>query len=197
VSSFLGARHTTKEAGKGTGLGLSTVRGIVEAHNGFINLATAVGSGTTFQVFLPATPRSAPLGNTTASNAAAEAGQGQLVLVVDDEIHIRDMTAAILTRHGYRVLLAGDGIEAVALLAAHNKDIDLVVTDLRMPNLDGAALAHIARRLCPEVKVLAVSGLSSGMDANEMKDIASAFLYKPFKADALLREVSGLLGERA
>jgi CheY-like chemotaxis protein len=188
---------TTKDSGMGTGLGLSTVRGIVENHKGFISLTTVPNKGTTFRVYLPATE--VPSANVGAAPARARAirGNGELVLIVDDEPQIRDVTAAILKRHGYRVLIAADGIEAVALFAPRSNEISVVVTDLRMPNLDGSALAHIVRRLNPLVKTLAVSGLSSGADAAEMKRMAGAFLYKPFKADALLQAVSLLLHPEA
>jgi len=184
---------TTKEAGRGTGLGLSTVRGIVESHKGFINLKTIEGSGTTFRVYFPATAVPALRGNVVSINTKTTRGNGELVMIVDDEPHIRDVTAAILTRYGYRVVIAADGIEAVALFASSSNEIKVVVTDLRMPNLDGEALAHIVTRLNPNVKTLAVSGLSSGADATEIKKIAGAFLFKPFKADALLQAVAGLL----
>lgn len=188
---------TTKEAGKGTGLGLSTVRGIVESHKGFISLKTLPGHGTTFRVYLPATEIPASGATAVPARTRVVQGKGELVLIVDDEPQIRDVTAAILSRHGYRVLIAGDGIEAVALFAPRSSEISVVVTDLRMPNLDGAALAHIVRRLNPSVKTLAVSGLSSGADAAEMKRLAGAFLYKPFKADALLQAVASLLHPEA
>jgi hypothetical protein len=93
--------------------------------------------------------------------------------------------------------MAADGIEAVAIFASRSNDISLVMTDLRMPNLDGAALAHIVRRLNPSVLTLAISGLSSGADAEEMKQLAGGFLFKPFKADALLQAVAALLHPEA
>jgi signal transduction histidine kinase/CheY-like chemotaxis protein len=188
---------TTKAAGKGTGLGLSTVRGIVESHKGFISLKTLPGSGTTFRVYLPATEIPASGTADTPPRVLAARGNGELVLIVDDEPQIRDVTAAILSRHGYRVLMAADGIEAVAIFASRSNDISLVMTDLRMPNLDGAALAHIVRRLNPSVLTLAISGLSSGADAEEMKQLAGGFLFKPFKADALLQAVAALLHPEA
>ena len=119
-------------------------------------------------------------------------GKGELILVVDDEPQIRDITAAILSRHGYRVLIAADGTEAVAIFASRSNEISVLVTDLRMPNLDGAALASVVQHLNPTVKILAMSGLSSGADY-QMKRFAGALLFKPFKAEALLQAVHGLL----
>jgi len=188
---------TTKDSGKGTGLGLSTVRGIVESHQGFISLKTTPGQGTTFRVYLPATE--IPVNGAAAipPRARASNGKGELVLIVDDEPQIREVTAAILSRHGYRVLTAGDGIEAVAIFASRSSEFSVVVTDLRMPNLDGAALAHIVRRLNPSVRTLAISGISSGADSAEMESLAGGFLFKPFNADALLQAVASLLHPEA
>ena len=184
---------TTKEAGRGTGLGLSTVRGIVESHNGFVSLKTLAGKGTTFRVFLPAAEVRAIGSHAAPVNGRAIRGNGELILIVDDEPQIRDITAAILSRHGYRVLLAGDGTEAVAIFASRSSEINAIVTDLRMPNLDGIALANVAQHLNPAVKILAMSGLSSAGGDIEMKRFTGTLLFKPFKADALLHAVGGLL----
>jgi two-component system, cell cycle sensor histidine kinase and response regulator CckA len=113
---------------------------------------------------------------------------------VDDDAQIREMTAAILSSHGYRVVTAGDGTEAVAIFAARGTEISVIVTDIRMPNLDGAALAHVLLHLNPTVRILAMSGLASGGQNSQMQRFAGAFLYKPFKSDALLHAVHKLLG---
>ena len=184
---------TTKEPGRGTGLGLSTVRGIVESHNGFVFLKTKEGKGTTFRVYLPAAEVPAHGSNAVAIKGRSVRGNGEMILIVDDEPQIRDITAAILSRHGYRVLLAGDGTEAVAIFASRSSEISVIVTDLRMPNLDGIALANVAQHLNPAVKILAMSGLSSAGSDIEMKRFTGTLLYKPFKAEALLQAVGGLL----
>ncbi len=187
---------TTKEAGKGTGLGLSTVRGIIENHNGFIDVQTAVGRGSSFTVYLPAV-ENAPRDRTTVAPFPARSGQGELILVVDDERHIREMTSTMLTRHGYRVILAADGAEAAAVFAQRAAEIRLVITDLHMPNLDGAMLGRALRRINPDAKVLVVSGLSSALGnrpaAYKPEEFAHAFLHKPFKPEALLQKVQELL----
>jgi two-component system, cell cycle sensor histidine kinase and response regulator CckA len=184
---------TTKGSGKGTGLGLSTVRSIVENHNGFINLKTQPGRGTTFRVYLPVPD--VPTKKTVAEVAPSknERGNGELILVVDDEPQIRDITAAMLARNGYRVLTAGDGAEAVALFATRSGEIQVLITDLVMPNIDGAALANIAHHLNPGVKILAMSGLSSAGRNGKMERYGGAFLFKPFKIQALLEAVNTLL----
>jgi signal transduction histidine kinase/ActR/RegA family two-component response regulator len=184
---------TTKGEGKGTGLGLSTVRSIVENHNGFICLKTELGRGTIFRVYLPAAELAA---NGVVSDIAppkGDRGNGELVLVVDDEPQIRDITAAMLSRNGYRVITASDGAEAVALFATRSSEINVLITDLIMPHLDGAALANIAQHLNPRVKVLGISGLSSAGRNGKAERFGSAFLFKPFKIQALLAAVSALL----
>jgi nitrogen-specific signal transduction histidine kinase len=184
---------TTKGEGKGTGLGLSTVRSIVENHNGFISLKTQPGRGTIFRVYLPAAevPANGSVGDVV--QPRGDRGNGELILVVDDEPQIRDITAAMLSRNGYRVLTACDGAEAVALFATRSSEISVLITDLIMPNLDGAALANIATHLNPRVKVLAISGLSSAGRNGKTERFGGAFLFKPFKIQALLEAVNGLL----
>ncbi len=184
---------TTKGAGKGTGLGLSTVRSIVENHHGFINLKTQRGQGTTFRVYLPAAEVSQKERRTEVQPVKRENGNGEMILVVDDEPQIKEMTAAMLKRNGYRVLTAGDGAEAVATFATHSRDIDLVITDLVMPNLDGSALAAIIKHLNPRTKMMAMSGLSSNGSNVRAERFGAAFLYKPFKVQALLDMVHATL----
>lgn len=184
---------TTKGEGKGTGLGLSTVRTIVENHNGFVTLKTQPGRGTTFRVYLPAAEVTTRSSVIDVSPPKGDCGHGELILIVDDEPQIRDITAAMLARNGYRVLTASDGAEAVAVFAARSAEISLLITDLVMPNLDGAALANIARHLNPRVKVLAMSGLSSAGRSGKTEQFAGAFLFKPFKIQTLLSTVNTLL----
>ena len=177
---------TTKGEDKGTGLGLSTVRGIVENHRGFITLQTAAGTGTTFQVYLPA----AETEDATAGSVHPflPRGNGELILLVDDEVNNRDVTHATLARYGYRVLVAGNGTEAIALFVPRREEIRLVITDLNMPNLDGGALARILLRLKPDLRILAISGL-----VPKPVDVPADFLAKPFKTEALLFKVHALL----
>jgi two-component system, cell cycle sensor histidine kinase and response regulator CckA len=185
--------YTTKDVGKGTGLGLSTVRGIVENHKGFIYLKSKPGWGTSFRVYFPAANVEQKSGASNSASPFSARGNGELILIVDDEAQIRDITAAILSHHGYRVMIAADGTEAVALFAPRSDEISILITDLSMPNLDGASLANVARRLNPKIKILAMSGLASGGLNNEMRRFAGAFLVKPFKAEALLNTVNSLL----
>jgi CheY-like chemotaxis protein len=185
--------YTTKAAGKGTGLGLSTVRGAVSNHKGFISLTTKPGEGSSFRVYLPAAQEVAPQNSGKTSRSGTRGGGGELILVVDDEPQIREMTAAMLTRNGYRVITAADGTEAVALFAARRNEISVVITDLAIPHMDGAALARVVQNLCPGVKVLAMSGMSSAGRSGKLEEFNGAFIYKPFKVQALLEEIYNLL----
>jgi two-component system cell cycle sensor histidine kinase/response regulator CckA len=187
---------TTKAADKGTGLGLSTVRGIVQNHNGFIDVQTAVGRGTCFRVYFPAVAEKETNG-TRPPVPQPRDGHGELILVVDDEARIRDMTSTMLTRRGYRVIVAADGAEAVAIFAQRASEIRLVITDLHMPNLDGALLARALHRINAQTKVLVMSGHSSTLGNRpawyKPDEFADAFLAKPFKPDVLLNKVQELL----
>jgi len=185
---------TTKPKGLGTGLGLSTVRGVVAGHGGFISVKTAIGRGTTFCVYLPAARQSGGAMIESAAKAVPR-GRNELILVVDDESTVRDLTTAVLTRHGYRVVSGADGVEAIALFTQHAAEIRLVVTDVNMPNLDGHALALVLKRLQPKVKILAVTGLGSGDAFSSAKpaEFAAVTLQKPFTTEALLLAVNRLL----
>ncbi len=188
---------TTKGEGKGTGLGLSTVRGIVENHRGFITLQTTAGAGTTFQIYLPAIESDET--SSTSAHPFLFRGNGELILIVDDEAGNRDVTHALLARQGYRVLVAGGGAEAVSIFIPRANEIRLLITDVHMPTIDGLALAQILGRIKPGLPVLAMSGQSS--DPRDHPDnagrFAGDFLAKPFKPAALLVKVQDLLQRAA
>jgi len=187
---------TTKAAGRGTGLGLSTVRGIVGSHRGFIELITAAGKGTTFRVFLPAVEGEASK-PPSASPFATPQGHGELVLVVDDDVNVREAVAEVLRSNHYRVVTGSDGVDAVALFGAHPGDVALVVTDIDMPRLGGGALATALRQLQPGVRVLFISGLPhselEGSEVAKVEQMPHRFLRKPFRAEELLAAVDHLL----
>jgi two-component system, cell cycle sensor histidine kinase and response regulator CckA len=186
--------YTTKGAGKGTGLGLSTVRAIVESHRGFITLETTPRLGTSFRLYLPAVV--APVVSlTSARSPAAQHGRGELILIVDDEEPMRELVAASLTKHGYRVISAADGIKAMFSYVSHAAEIALVITDLEMPRMGGAAFARAVRRLDPTEKILAMSG-EGGRNALAdagIEEFADGFIPKPFTPQALLTAVARLL----
>lgn len=187
---------TTKEPGRGTGLGLSTVRGILAAHEGFGSVTSTVGEGTTFCLFLPA-EISAEAVSPQLRDDALPHGAGENILVIDDEPEVRQLIHTVLTRHGYRVTIAPDGAVALRLLedpaAPHFR---AVVTDLMMPRLGGRETVAELRRLRPGLRVLVMSGLTSGGDESD-ETIGDAFLLKPFRPETLLHEIHGLLRRTA
>jgi hypothetical protein len=182
---------TTKEIGKGTGLGLSTAMGIVKSHGGFINVSSTVGR-TQFQVFLPAVEATATM---PAPDLEMPKGHGELILVVDDEASIREITQTTLEAHGYKVSAVSDGIEAIAHYAQHKKEISLVVMDWMMPSMDGLTAIHILQKMNPAANIIAVSGLVVSPDkvAYAAEVGVKAFLAKPYTARELLNSINGVL----
>src|SRR5262245_48087255 len=186
---------TTKEHGQGTGLGLSTVSGIVRSHGGFVNVYSEIGRGARFKVYLPAI-ESAHAAPAKPSQRDLPMGDGELILVIDDESAIREIARETLDAFGYRVVVAGDGAEAIAIFAAHKKDVKLVITDMMMPYMDGPATIRAMRRLDPKVKIIATSGLKA---EDKLADAAQlgvkTFLSKPYTAEKLLKTVAAVLKE--
>jgi PAS domain S-box-containing protein len=186
---------TTKEHGQGTGLGLSTVAGIVRSHSGFVNVYSEVGRGARFKVYLPAieaaraTPAKPP-------RRDLPTGNGELILVIDDENAIREVARETLSAFGYQVIIASDGAEAMAVFAAHKDAVKLVMTDMMMPYMDGPATIRALRRLDPKVKIIATSGLKA---EDKIADAAQlgvkTFLPKPYTAETLLKTVAAVLKE--
>ncbi len=188
---------TTKPAGQGTGLGLSTSLAIVRSHGGFLRLYSEPGRGTRARLHLPARP------SVTADDLALRAsdlprGRGERILVVDDEPSVRQITKGTLEAFGYRVVEAADGAEAVALFTPLRHEIAAVITDMMMPVMDGAATIKVLRRIDPNVRIIAASGLSAD---GRVAEVAGAgvrhFLAKPYGAETLLRTLRAVLDEPA
>ncbi len=182
---------TTKEMGKGTGLGLSTVIGIIKSHGGFVNVYSEVGKGTEFKVYLPVVSGSHLQ---PAEDFELPIGHGEVILVVDDEAPILEITKTALKTHNYEVFTANDGIEAIALYAEHQDEISAVLTDMMMPSMDGSTTIRTLQKLNPQLKIVAVSGLASNEQvASEAGVGVKAFLSKPYTAKELLNTINGVL----
>lgn len=182
---------TTKDIGKGTGLGLSTALTIIKSHGGFINVYSESGKGTQFTIYLPAA-ESEFAAKENKSTSPYPTGNGELILIVDDEENIRQITKATLEKFGYKTLTASDGTEAMAIYAHNSAEIALVITDMAMPYMDGAATIRALRKLNSNLPIIAASGLPT----NEINDLnVNAFLSKPYTAEKLLNTLAQVLSK--
>lgn len=182
---------TTKNIGKGTGLGLSTVMGIVKSHGGFVHVYSEVGQGTQFKVYLPALPVTELQEK---QDNELPLGQGELILVVDDESAIREVTKTSLENYNYKAITARDGMEAVDLYQKYQSEISVVLTDMMMPFMDGPATISSLQKINPQVKVIGVSGLNLSDKLTAASNIGvKSFLFKPYSAKELLKTIDGVL----
>ncbi len=185
---------TTKDPSAGTGLGLTTVLGIVKDHHGFIHLTTEPGQGTCFEIHVPATPDAKSLTETEQARRLPPPGNSELILVVDDEPAIREAVQRTLEHHGYTVLVAGDGIEALVQHAANVQSLRLVLTDILMPVMDGTTLCRTLHRVSPRIPIIAFTGALTGESGREIlraldESGVLRVLHKPHGADELLLAV--------
>ncbi len=187
---------TTKEKGEGTGLGLSTVYGIVKQHNGAVRLKSDLGEGSSFRIYIPATegktehkasankPENMPHGNET-------------ILMVEDERVVRDMTQKLLTRMGYDVHSASNGLDALALIKKNSHVFDLLLTDVVMPEMNGRELAEKARELIPDVKVIFTSGYTDDMILqHKVFEESVDFIGKPYSPLEMTRKIRSVLDRK-
>jgi signal transduction histidine kinase/ActR/RegA family two-component response regulator len=191
---------TTKGVGKGTGLGLATVFGIVKQHAGWIEVASEVGRGTTFTIFFPASDET-PVAGTGQPVVAAPAASGgsETILVVEDEMVLREMAREFLTGCGYQILEAGSGREALQVWWQHRSEIDLLLTDMKMPEgVSGMELAEKMLAEQPALRVIFTSGYSDDIVSPEMLERTNArFLPKPYSYADLTRLVREALDDKS
>jgi signal transduction histidine kinase/CheY-like chemotaxis protein len=188
---------TTKEVGKGTGLGLATVYGIVKQSGGFIWVESAPGNGTTFEIYLP-------LASGPASKAEAEAKQvalrrgSETILVVEDETGVRELAGEFLRAHGYTVLEAKDGIEALEIAERHGGTIHMILTDMIMPRMSGAELVKRLKAIRPGMKAAYMSGYSEyATSGSETPSNQDSILQKPFSSTSLADMIRSVLAGKA
>jgi CheY-like chemotaxis protein len=185
---------TTKEVGKGTGLGLSTVYGIVQQSDGHIWVYSEIGRGTSFKIYLPRVDEPIGAAARTRERDSLPLRSGETIMVVEDNAAIRRVIARILRPLGYRIVEASGAREAMQLASQVDAPIDLLLTDVVMPETTGPALAAKLAELRPEMEILFMSGYSrSTMERTTALDAKVHFLEKPFAPDALVRKVRDVL----
>ena len=183
---------TTKEVGKGTGLGLASVYGIVRQSNGVITVDSAPGHGTTFTMFFPAAPAESGVEDGAPRPASPEP-HTETILLVEDEDAVRAIASAALRWQGYTVLEAATPDRALTLFEQHAERIDLLLSDVVMPGMNGPALAQRLIGLRPDLPILFMSGYADAMRESDIANPNVSFLGKPFHASVLAERVRELL----
>jgi PAS domain S-box-containing protein len=185
--------YTTKAQGKGTGLGLSTVMGIVKGHDGFLKVYSQPGQGSTLNVYLPV-DRATNDTEHLAKPAVKLRGQGETILLVDDEPGVREVARALLQRMNFKVLTASDGAEALKQAAEHHAELRGIITDLHMPQMDGLAFIRALRRQLPNIPVVVSSGRMDDFTTGEFNKLGRVnFLDKPFTEEQLAAALAKML----
>ena len=179
---------TTKEPGKGTGLGLAMVYGIIKEHKGIVDVKSTLGKGTTFEIYLPA---SDSIISAAAKISASSAAGGIRILVVDDEEDILNFIKAVLEKEGYRLIITSDPNYAMEMFSEFANNIDIVITDIIMPLLDGKTLIKNFKAIKPTIKTIAISAHDTHSSGDKNID---TFIKKPFEGADLLSRIRKVLG---
>ena len=186
ISKIFEPFFTTKETGKGTGLGLSTAIGIVRSHGGFVTVNSELGHGATFNVFLPR-ETGGVVEQRHFANMDFQPGNGETILLVEDEELISKVAAIVLEKNGYKVLAASSGAEALALYEKHANEIDLVITDIMLPEMDGLQLSRSLKKINPHARIIASTGQATEAQKSKLRALGvHVILHKPYDAKKLL-----------
>lgn len=189
---------STKGPDKGTGLGLSTVMGIIKSHEGFIRVISKMGQGSTFSIYLPFAGGDAPVTATTIYADSSFRGNGETILVVDDDAGVRQAIRTVLTTLNFQVINAADGTEALIYAAEKRTDLHAVFCDLRMPHMDGLAFVRAIKRMSPETGIIITSGSMDQREMNEFEKLeVDAVLTKPFTQEKMVESLRTVLKNRA
>lgn len=198
ISHVFDLFFTTKLDGKGTGLGLATVAAIMKQHSGFQTVESMVDHGSTFVIYLPAFDEIHAKMDQAPASRKLPAGHGELVLIVDDERSILNISQQVLEAYGYRVITASNGSKAIALLTKHVRDVAVLITDLMMSGIDGAETIVAVHKLNPAIRIIASTGLGTGAHYERAQSIGvKNFLFKPYTAEILLELLHSVLAKPA
>jgi CheY-like chemotaxis protein len=189
---------TTKPRGKGTGLGMPVVYGLMQSHNGFVDVTSAPGQGTSVALYFPEPPEPAaplsPLQQPVAEPAVAKMDGTETILIVDDEPDVRGLLEIILHAHGYKVLAASSAATALEMITRHPGQIRLLFSDVGLPGLDGFQLCAQARQLQPDIRTVLCSGFADGSQKARMAaEGIDGFIAKPYETRALLQVIRSVL----
>ena len=201
VSQIFEPFFTTKSIGQGTGLGLSTVYGIIKQNNGLIRVDSEPGEGSSFHIYLPvyADPASAPASLPEKKNTSEKPGNaGKTILVVEDEAAILSLCRTILEKKGFRVFTAITPNKALEVAREHTEEIDLLLSDVVLPEMNGQELADRIRQICPDIMLLFMSGYTADIISHRKNfDRAVRLIEKPFSGKTLLDNINEILQNRS
>jgi CheY-like chemotaxis protein len=188
---------TTKPKGKGTGLGMSVVYGLMQSHNGLIDVQSELGKGSSISLFLPIPTKSLPCLATAPLPVPKSVNGGETVLIVDDEMDVTYFIEVILKSQGYCILTAASAEEALEKLRATPEEIQLLFSDIGLPALDGFGLSAEARKIRPRLKIMLTSGYTDGSLKTRMTEAGiDGFLAKPYDTSDLLAKIRAILDKR-